>query len=268
MREAIVVVVSGYNRLGGSFYTNSPVDGNWEDFVTHDVVSYVDSHYRTLAAPDARAIAGHSMGGFGALRLAMRYADIFSMVYGLSPALLAPGDLAKTEMFSSQAPVDAMLDMIDKLGKLSLDQAVTSFLRDYPTATQAVKYSIAYGAAFSPSNTKLPPFLIYPYHRENGQPVKDDAVWQAWQSGFGEVCENVQKYRDNWKKLKGIGLEYGEQDENIWLPAGVQDLSRQLEKAGIESEVTTFQGSHYDHLAQRIQDAMLPFLSQQLPGPS
>jgi enterochelin esterase-like enzyme len=66
VKDMIVVVAPGTNKLGGSFYVNSPVTGNWEDFITQDVVNYVDSHYRTLAQPASRGITGHSMGGFGA----------------------------------------------------------------------------------------------------------------------------------------------------------------------------------------------------------
>ncbi|MBZ0269206.1 esterase family protein, partial [bacterium] len=44
----LLVVVHGRNALGGSFYVDSPVTGNWEQWVAHDVVTYVDAHYRTL----------------------------------------------------------------------------------------------------------------------------------------------------------------------------------------------------------------------------
>jgi len=89
VNEMIVVIVSGYNFLGGSFYVNSSVSGNWEDFVINDVVGYIDTNYRTLQDKKFRAISGHSMGGFGALNLAMRHPDFFGAVYALSPGLFA-----------------------------------------------------------------------------------------------------------------------------------------------------------------------------------
>ncbi|HJX93118.1 MAG TPA: alpha/beta hydrolase-fold protein [Pyrinomonadaceae bacterium] len=66
VREMIIVAANGFNAYGGSFYTNSPVTGNWEDFITHDLVSNIDTNYRTIARAESRGIAGHSMGGYGA----------------------------------------------------------------------------------------------------------------------------------------------------------------------------------------------------------
>jgi S-formylglutathione hydrolase FrmB len=49
------------------------VTGQWEDFVSRELVAWVDEHYRTLARSDSRGIAGHSMGGYGAIMLAMKH---------------------------------------------------------------------------------------------------------------------------------------------------------------------------------------------------
>lgn len=258
--EMILVTVSGFNALGGSFYANSPVTGNWEDFVVRDVVGYVDAHYRTLAYPDSRGIAGHSMGGFGALRIAMRHPDVFGAVYALSPALLAPSDLSQTEMFASQDTIDSVVKMINDLTELPADQAARAFLQAYAEASQSVRYTIAYGAALAPSPDRKPPFVAYPFHNENGITVKDETLWLQWQNGFGEVGGFVQTYLDNWKKLKAVGFEYGKQDENTWLPDGCQYLAKQLNAARIANTLNTFEGTHYDHLEQRIEEAMLPFM--------
>ena len=49
----------------------------YETYITKDLVGWVDATYRTLATREGRAIAGLSMGGFGALQLAMRHPDLF-----------------------------------------------------------------------------------------------------------------------------------------------------------------------------------------------
>src|SRR5579862_3095559 len=69
----IVVATNGLNRYFGSFYTNSVVTGNWEDYIVRDVVGYVDAHYRTIPAPESRGIGGQSMGGYGALMLGFKH---------------------------------------------------------------------------------------------------------------------------------------------------------------------------------------------------
>jgi S-formylglutathione hydrolase FrmB len=88
-REMIVVMPNGSNKYLSSFYTNSIVTGNWEDYIVRDVVNYVDNHYRTIARPASHGIAGQSMGGYGSLMLAMKHPDIFGAVYALSPCCVA-----------------------------------------------------------------------------------------------------------------------------------------------------------------------------------
>jgi enterochelin esterase-like enzyme len=89
VREMIVVAANGSNAYKGSFYTNSAVTGNWEDFIIRDLVNYVDTKYRTIAQAESRGIAGHSMGGYGSIMLGMKHPEIFGAVYALSPCCLA-----------------------------------------------------------------------------------------------------------------------------------------------------------------------------------
>jgi S-formylglutathione hydrolase FrmB len=60
VREMIVVAANGFNAYGGSFYTNSPVTGNWEDFIVRDLVDNIDANYRTIA----RAVEVGSLYGW------------------------------------------------------------------------------------------------------------------------------------------------------------------------------------------------------------
>jgi enterochelin esterase-like enzyme len=68
----------------GSFYVNSPYTGNYENYIL-EIIQYVDSHYRTYSEPASRVIAGGSMGGYGALRLALRHPQLFHYAAVLSP---------------------------------------------------------------------------------------------------------------------------------------------------------------------------------------
>ena len=93
----IVVVLNGRNVFGGSFYVNSPVTGRWEDYVVRDVIPYVESHYRVARHSGGRGVAGESMGGFGALHLAMRILGV------------GPGDEVLAPTFSFVATVNPIL---------------------------------------------------------------------------------------------------------------------------------------------------------------
>jgi len=89
---AILVLPNADNSYGGSWYTNSPATGNWEDFIARDLVRHVDSTYRTVASAAGRAVAGQSMGGFGAIRLAMRNPGIFGATYSTNGPMSFAGD--------------------------------------------------------------------------------------------------------------------------------------------------------------------------------
>ena len=78
--EMIAVFVNGNNRLGGSFYLSSPVIGDNETYISRDLVGLIDTRYRTLAARESRGIQGFSMGGWGAMHLALKFPEIYSVV--------------------------------------------------------------------------------------------------------------------------------------------------------------------------------------------
>jgi putative tributyrin esterase len=81
-RDMIVVTPS----VGDSWYVNSVADANakYEDFVVKDLIEYVDGRYRTVASRDGRAIAGVSMGAWGAMMLGLKHHQLFGAVGALS----------------------------------------------------------------------------------------------------------------------------------------------------------------------------------------
>jgi len=87
-KEMIVVAPSAQTFYTGSMYSNSPVTGDWEAFIAQDLVAYVDSHYRTIADRMSRGLAGHSMGGYGTVRIGMKHPEVFSSLYALSSCCL------------------------------------------------------------------------------------------------------------------------------------------------------------------------------------
>jgi enterochelin esterase-like enzyme len=73
---------------GNSFYVNAPGLGRYADFFLSELVPWVDGNYRTLARREGRAIAGLSMGGYGAWRLALDSPQTFACAASLSGVLL------------------------------------------------------------------------------------------------------------------------------------------------------------------------------------
>jgi enterochelin esterase-like enzyme len=84
---AIQPMLIVFPEADASYYVNGATTGRrWEDYLLLELVPHVDGTYRTLARPESRALGGLSMGGEGALQLAMRYPDMFGVAGGHSPS--------------------------------------------------------------------------------------------------------------------------------------------------------------------------------------
>ena len=258
IQEMILVVASGDSKAGGSFYVNSPVTGNWENHIVNDVVGYVDGHFRTLAQAESRGITGHSMGGFGALNIAMHRPDVFGAVYSMSPGLFDENGLAESFMFAQENTIQEFVEYEERLASLPLEDAQQSMFRS------PQEFSLAYGYAFAPNPNRHPPYFDYPYTAVDGQLVRDDEVWKRWESGFGGIAEETIQYKENLLKLMGIVVDYGIYDENPWIPKGAEYYGEQLREAGIPVTVQGYNGSHSSQLGARIREHMLPFFSKLL----
>ncbi len=81
--DFVVVAVDG----GNSFFVNRP-GGRFQDLVTRDLVDHVDATYRTVAKREARGLWGVSMGGYGALRMALAEPDRFAAAVTHSAMIL------------------------------------------------------------------------------------------------------------------------------------------------------------------------------------
>jgi S-formylglutathione hydrolase len=125
----IVVMPNASNTFEGSFYTASVTTGDWEAFVADELVAAIDQRYRTRAERSGRGLAGHSMGGYGAIRLAMKRPDVFSSVYALSACCLT---------------------LFRNVGGSSVAETITS-ADEIRTAEFLVEAALAQAAAFSPT---------------------------------------------------------------------------------------------------------------------
>ncbi|MBV8896368.1 MAG: prolyl oligopeptidase family serine peptidase [Acidobacteriaceae bacterium] len=243
----IVVLPNGINKYLGAFYANSSTTGNWDDYITRDLVAYVDSHYRTLAAAEHRGIAGHSMGGYGALTLAFRHPGVFSVVYAMSPCC--------TDLVGDMGPSNpAWL----RVSQLQSPDEVPEALKQGQFFVSAFS---ALAAALAPDpQSKLfgdPPFIV------EGKQVKTNPV--AFSRIAGNMPVNmVIPLLPNIIQLKGIFFEYGAQENFSGIVFGAQELSQKLSEAGVSHTLEVFQGDHGNHLSERISERMLPWMSRHI----
>jgi steroid delta-isomerase-like uncharacterized protein len=238
-KEMIVVMPDASNMYGGSWYTNSELTGNYEDYIVEDLVGYIDSNYRTLPSRDSRAIVGHSMGGYGAMKLAMKHPDVFG-------AVASHGGALYLEVLKALIP--AVIE--------ENPAGITGPAPDKPMTS--VCYSMS--AAFSPNLANPPFFVDLPF--EYPSPEIIDEVWDRFMEH--DVLTLLGTYGANVSSLRGIYMDVGAQDE--FAANFQQDAFHQaLDAAGIVHECEIYSGTHYDKLFERLTIS-LKFLSDALGG--
>ncbi|UCF68830.1 MAG: alpha/beta fold hydrolase [Acidobacteriota bacterium] len=249
IREAVVVMPDGGNRYGGGYYRNSPVSGNWADFIAEDLVGLVDQEFRTVPRAGARAVSGHSMGGYGAIFLGMTRPDLFGSIYAMSPCCLAPvADVGQGNQLTWQRAL-AMR------GAEDLQRALEQ--RDFwPVA------AIGLLAAFSPDPSEPPFHVAFPFQSVRGELVPKEPIYTVWQSRF--PVHQIETYRQNLLQLRALAFDYGVNDQFAHIPLGGRLFAERLAMWRIPHRVEVFDGDHRELLADRLTEIVLPFLSRSL----
>lgn len=236
-KEMILVFPDSKTVHNGSMYSSSATTGDFERFVSHDLVQYVDNHYRTLADRRSRGLVGHSMGGYGATRIGMKHADVFGALYIMSPCCLSARDAFGMDE-ASLAQVAAM--------KSPADSVSLPF---------AVRAQLAVGAAWSPNPKKPPLYLDLPA----GDDAQRKAVLAKWAANAPLAF--VDQHIGDLRRYAAIAMDVGDQDG---LKTDTETLHKVLESYGIANSFTLYQGTHTSHVAFRFQDYVLPFFSAHL----
>ena len=246
LNEMIVVMPNQHTKMFGSFYTNSSVTGRWEEFTTRELVSYVDRKYRTLATPASRGILGHSMGGYGALRLGMKNPDVYSVAYGMNPAM--PGWAADLTILNPEF----------------IEATKAKSLEEIPPPRYAAGI-VNLAQAFSP-NPKKPPFYVdLPFAEVDGKVVPAEPAFSEWQSNF--LVNMVPKYRDNLLRLRGYRFDSGYADAFQFIPPISREFSQTLTTYGVEHTFEEYNGDHNNRMwgqSGRLYTEVLPYFSRLL----
>jgi S-formylglutathione hydrolase FrmB len=83
--NTIVVGVDTSTKTGSTYLVDSPTSGKWDTFFTKALIPYIDAHYRTLPRREARAVVGHSTGGFNAVSYGLRHPELIGVIGASSP---------------------------------------------------------------------------------------------------------------------------------------------------------------------------------------
>ena len=246
-KEMIVVLPDSKTIYNGSMYSSSMTTGDFEKFISHDVVAYIDAHYRTIPNRESRGLAGHSMGGYGASRIGMKHPEVFGALYIMSPCCLSP--------MGSGGPGPA-----DKMKEMAIaNEAKIAGLKSPAEAPAALPgfgiAQLATAAAWAPDPKNAPLYLDLP--TKDGVPVPEVQAKYAANAPLAFV----DQYIGNLKQYHAISMDVGDQD-GLRVDAG--KLHDVFDKYGIANSFEIYPGTHTSAVADRFQNHVMPFFSKNL----
>lgn len=237
VREMILVMPNAYTAYAGSMYSSSVTTGDWESYVADELVAYIDGHYRTIAERSSRGLTGHSMGGYGTIRIGMKRPDVFSSIYVMSPCCMEPRT-------GAGGPAMERVEAITSLSQVEGADFMT-------------KAIFASAAAWSPNPSNPPFFLDLP--TQDGQSRPDVvARWVA-----NAPLAMVHQYVPSLRKYDAIAIDSGAQDGGITV--ATKELDRILTLYEIPHTTEIYNpGNHISHVDERIEKHVLPFFAGKL----
>jgi enterochelin esterase-like enzyme len=246
-QEAIVVLPDSKTIYNGSMYSSSTTTGDFEKFIYHDVVAFVDEHYRTISNRESRGLVGHSMGGYGASRIGMKHPEVFGALYVMSPCCMssmAGGGPGTADQMKERA--------IANEKKVAAAKSPTDLAAQSP-GFAAVQYATA--AAWAP-DPKNPP-LYFDLPTKDGVPQPEIVAKFVANSPLAFV----DQYIGNLKQYRAIAMDVGDQDG---LRFDATKLHNLLDNYGVANSFEIYSGTHTSAVADRFQNNVLPFFSKNL----
>jgi enterochelin esterase-like enzyme len=246
-QEMIVVLPDSKTVYNGSMYSSSVTTGDFEKFVWHDVVAYIDGHYRTIANRESRGLVGHSMGGYGASRIGMKHPEVFGALYIMSPCCMSP------MTGGGPGPADQMKERAIAGEKKAAAAKSPADLAAQSPGFAAAQYATA--AAWAP-DPKNPP-LYFDLPTKDGVPQPEIVAKYSANAPLAFV----DQYIGNLKQYRAISMDVGDQDG---LRFDATKLHTILDNYGVANSFEIYSGTHVSAVADRFQNHVMPFFSKNL----
>jgi enterochelin esterase-like enzyme len=236
--EMLVVMPDAHTRFGGSWYASSPAIGDWEQYIGVELLAQIDRRFRTRPRRRARAIAGQSMGGYGALRVASAHPESFATVIAISaPHLVNPNPLGRQAL-------EAALEV----------PSPDAVLAGSPLP--AVIWSKA--AAFSPAPDRPPFYAELPLVRDGDELRLEPSIWERWRRSTIEGLL-ADAARRNALERVDLRLDVGLDDP---LRPETRRLSETLRDRSIRHGTAEFPGGHVAGVREHLTSSVLPHVSR------
>jgi S-formylglutathione hydrolase FrmB len=278
MGPAIIVFPDCFTALGGNQYVNSTAIGNYADYLTKEIVPFVDNEFRTLASREHRGCFGKSSGGYGAILHGMKYAKTWGAVASHSGDAYFdfvywhdwPNTLNELARHRLPKRKQGAYDARKESNRKGLDQGkddgrIKRFLSEVwkkeklSTAEGHCIMNLCMAATYDP-DPKAPNGFRVPFNLESGEVIAER--WKQWQRH--DPIRLVDRYRSNLRSLRGIYIDCGWRDQ-YHIHYGARILAKRMSEAGIRNRYEEFDDNHSD-IDYRM-DVSLPFLYKALkPG--
>lgn len=227
IRPMIAVMPDCFTYYGGSQYINSTATGRYEDYLTEEIVPFVDENFRTIADRRSRAVMGKSSGGYGSLVMGMRHADLFALVCSIA------GD----------AYFDYCYPMDFPKAFRTLKGDAKKFMREFWATEKQGKddhsalNTIGMAACYSPDGAEV----TLPFDLETGEMRQD--VWARWLAH--DPVRMAEYYADALRSLDLLFIDAGTRDE-FALDIGAHVLSKKLKDLNIAHVHEEFDDGHFN----------------------
>ncbi|WP_298311174.1 alpha/beta hydrolase-fold protein [uncultured Aquimarina sp.] len=248
-KEFIFVVADFTSPTIGSLFENSSTSGYWLDFITKELVPFIDQKYRTISDKNSRAVIGHFMGGRGALKVAMAYPQIFGIVYALHPVATGSGYLPRVS--------------------LGIDWDKVLLAKSYKDVGDDIRTKIFTSVcqAFLPNPDRAPLYCDFLFEKDENEVLKlHPKNVRKEQKGF-HLDERLDEYADNLRSLKAIAFDWARFDQTQAHVISNRRFSKRLMDLGVDHEGIEFVGDPWNKYwgnDGRIATRVLPFLNKHL----
>ena len=242
IQEMIFVFPNADNLLHGSMYQSSPTIGDYETYLTQELVGLVDSKYRTLAQRESRGVTGCSMGGDGAIHLALKYPQVYSVAAPVSATYDETQDpvFAQAAEYFRREPAN-----LDDLGQMNL----------------VVQVSAAMAAAAAASPDQPPFYFDMPLTLVDGKgqvvPAVLDKIADA------DPTRDLAHYVAQPERLRAILIYHGAWDPVVPVELA-QAFSARLTEQGIEHEYGEARALHCDEAPAGLYTPVIQFMADNL----
>ncbi len=219
----LMVGIDGNSKVGGSHWRDSPVTGGWETFAAEEVPRYIRDTYRVSAEPAHTGIAGFSMGGAAALRIALAHPDRFGAVFANSAAFALqddPGPYLQEDVSPKRRSAIAAFAHETVISDGTLDEAA---LQETPVTPEVEELVVRHNSATA-------------------------------------VAEAVGALSPEERRSLTVHLEYGAW-ENPAIVEALQEVSAALGATGLDHDLVEYQGGHALP-GPRVRDTLAPFFAE------